>query len=116
MNQESDIKGGIVNENELDEARKLGAEVGKIVGAATVEGMSRTKTLADRALEEGDNIALRKIVDDKCSDIEALANGLIVIGGLGKRDEAGGSVVLAMRDVSIAAIELAKFVATQNKK
>ena len=72
------------------------------------------KTEADKALDDADIKSLYRLFNEKCKQVEALAGGLGAMVDTGKTSpRESDNTISAMRDIALAAIELAKDVATK---
>ena len=77
---------------------------------------AEAKTLADKALEKSDAYALHGYFNKKCEDVDALISVMDIIAENGKNklsERPNDTLVMAMRDISLASIELARAVASQ---
>ena len=72
------------------------------------------KTEADKALDDADIKSLHRLFNEKCEQVEALAGGMGALVDTGKTSpRESDNTISAMRDIALAAIELAKDVATK---
>jgi len=82
-------------------------------------GSQKRESLAEKAIEKADAKSLGRLYKEAEKDVETLANGLAVLCKMektGPLPPPNDTLIESMRDVALAAIQLARDVAIPNKE